>query len=915
MAFRNPSKYRNTVLAPEKKQDVIECNRDAPYTQTPDPTPVACCMQALAFRAGNGSFVGLINPSTRGKGVEPISIACGALVTSLEFQHFSKSSVHLSVGTEASCLVFKINCDAPESLSLSCVELVTQKRFQQRVEFALFHPTAANLLAVGSGTLVDIWDFAADSVVFSLDNECRVQDASWSFDGQRLISSGVDNNLRLFDPRNSPQARSVFKSHDGVKASKVVFVTDDLVFTTGFNAKRNREYALWSIAVPSKPLVLTSLDNAQGILTPLVDYDTKMIYLSGKGETKLGFVEVRPELKDPLETGGLPVNIPVQAVGVCLAPKLAMNVMEAIVPRRSYLDFHADIFPETRSNAAPALSSAEWCSGLNRSLPTESLNPAARPAKAAATPTPNNVPAAPVAQSQVAAATTQKESPPSGVAPKPAQGDVSAGNAPDTASPGAASESLTAALGPKTTLQLPKHSLYRHVLTTSSVVFEDYSQRNATITNETNGFDVNEEYMAFIQGGTGGRVGVHPLSKKGRLPSKINSFISGAEVNDMCFDPFDSHQLAVGCDDGNIRIFVVPQLGLDADVLSPQTTIAAHSNRISLIAYHPTIKKLLLSSSPERGAALIKLWNLKSSECVLSVSVGDMVLSAAFNLLGTKFAALSKDQMLTIWDSKTGQVLQQGPSHKGTKAARLVWLHERDALCSVGFGSGSQREILTYNELDLSVPPLQCLLDTSPSILIPYFDMDTGVLMLVGRGESVVLYYEIHLDRTVTYLNRHLFGGTVTTSFYPLAKQHVDVAAVEIVAGYRASQNTVEKVSVTVPRIKKEFFQDDVFPLTVDFQSSSISVSEWLDGAKVRLQYHSLQPPDMKKRTIPILTVVSDVPVEATPVRTVPTFVEVQSEEERKQASMKRMMELAMEQSSGPLVQDLQEGVSDSEWD
>jgi hypothetical protein len=46
----------------------------------------------------------------------------------------------------------------------------------------------------------------------------------------------------------------------------------------------------------------------------------------------------------------------------------------------------------------------------------------------------------------------------------------------------------------------------------------------------------------------------------------------------------------------------------------------------------------------------------------------------------------------------------------------------------------------------------------------------------------------------------------------------------------------------------------------------------------------------------------------------VQTYDDVKSEEERKQASMKRMMELAIEQSTGPLAQDLQEGVSDSEW-
>ena len=60
---------------------------------------------------------------------------------------------------------------------------------------------------------------------------------------------------------------------------------------------------------------------------------------------------------------------------------------------------------------------------------------------------------------------------------------------------------------------------------------------------------------------------------------------------------------------------------------------------------------------------------------------------------------------------------------------------------------------------------------------------------------------------------------------------------------------------------------------------------------------------------------VSEVPVNAQEKKAVPTFKEVQSESERKAASMKAMFQNAVEQSNGPLVQDLKEGVEESEWD
>ena len=86
--------------------------------------------------------------------------------------------------------------------------------------------------------------------------------------------------------------------------------------------------------------------------------------------------------------------------------------------------------------------------------------------------------------------------------------------------------------------------------------------------------------------------------------------------------------------------------------------------------------------------------------------------------------------------------------------------------------------------------------------------MDTGVLTLVGRGESAFLFYEIEKDLSPTYLNRYVAPG-ITTAFYPLPKIGVDVADVEILKGYRTTQTSVEMSSIKVPRVKKEYFQDE----------------------------------------------------------------------------------------------------------
>lgn len=58
----------------------------------------------------------------------------------------------------------------------------------------------------------------------------------------------------------------------------------------------------------------------------------------------------------------------------------------------------------------------------------------------------------------------------------------------------------------------------------------------------------------------------------------------------------------------------------------------------------------------------------------------------------------------------------------------------------------------------------------------------------------------------------------------------------------------------------------------------------------------------------------TDIPPEIIQVRAIPAFVKEQTEADRKEASMKAMFAMANEQSKGPLLQDLQEGVGEDEW-
>lgn len=84
-----------------------------------------------------------------------------------------------------------------------------------------------------------------------------------------------------------------------------------------------------------------------------------------------------------------------QTKGACLVPKRALRVMEGEVnrimqltsnsvipimyqvPRKTYRDFHGDLYPDTNGYKTD-LSVSQWLNGVNMPVPKMSLDPAKR---------------------------------------------------------------------------------------------------------------------------------------------------------------------------------------------------------------------------------------------------------------------------------------------------------------------------------------------------------------------------------------------------------------------------------------------------------------------------------------------------------------------------------------------------------
>lgn len=221
-----------------------------------------------------------------------------------------------------------------------------------------------------------------------------------------------------------------------------------------------------------------------------------------------------------------------------------------------------------------------------------------------------------------------------------------------------------------------------------------------------------------------------------------------------------------------------------------------------------------------------------------------MIYSLDMNRDGSLIATTSKDRMLRIIEPRSGIVVSEGICHMGTKCSKVVFL-SNDKVLTTGFSKHSDRQYAIWKQHDLKEPLIQEFIDSSSGVLQPFFDFDTKVLYLAGKGDGNIRYYEI-IEETpyIYYLNQFLSGHPQKAlGFMP--KRGLNVAQCEVFRFYKlhAGGNVCEPISMIVPR-KSTLFQVDLFPDTLSGQPAT-NCKDWFSGRNVQPTLMSLQTGQM----------------------------------------------------------------------
>ncbi|KAI6653217.1 Coronin-7 isoform X5 [Oopsacas minuta] len=893
--FKNQSIYKNAFgQAPKREfwlQDIL-----APNDFNSLGRGIAASISHMTFCWESPGTIALYPLSTVGRLQPPYPLlhAHSANITDMEFSPFFED-ILATAGEDKQIKLWRIGSGGSATLqsTLSC---------PSRIEAVSFNPLADNIIASCNSKQLNIYDVTTLQSLFSEDvSGDLIQSMSWEVEGRTLGIVGKDRVVRCVDPRAKEGSVVDVATYPVGKEFQIQCLPSEKLVVSSLNQSRDREISIWDLRA-CKKLNSMTFGVSNRTISMLFDTDTNLLFLGQRGEVFihcLEFIDASPYL-----IPGTSYHGKTETKSICLIPKRAVDVMKCeidrilqltkrdVIPisisvtRKSYMDFHADLYPDT-FGSDPGMTAEEWINGFNRRPKLTTLDP-----------------------QKIARAAAKLESelnkPDTEPVPEPIEEVIPV--KPVKVIPGIRNtpfKHLEGKLAHKNTFIFGIPTLCKSIPIDGHMIQVALSPPSLSL-------DSNKEVLTGIAAvplqGAGGQIALIPIQNSGRLLNAV-TLENTSNISDIVWDRFDPSRLIVASEDCRVRIWNVTPDNMESGEFS-HTRFEKHKDRISSLTFHPLASSLIASADyyPQ-----LLIWDLISCEVKITLnSSAAPIISLSWSPDGCQLAVFNKDSIVCVYSPLQGpDPVWQATGPSSGKAGRVIWLSQTRILIS-GFEKTGTKVFHLFDTLKTGSDAILSVISitnvSSPSLLIPHFDSDTNLLFFTTRGESSVFVYEyLPSDHPYFFALSALSLPSQSQELYFFPKVACQVRDSEVVRGVRLTQSSLELFGFKVPRVRNEFFQDDLFPPTQPTWEPVLTAEEWLSGKKPELRTVSLQPDGM--------TPLSKAPAKTSTNKLAKsTFQDYRSAADHEKELVDGMIQRMQVLEHKPLKQDLMEGVDDDEW-
>ncbi|XP_071321881.1 uncharacterized protein coro1cb isoform X1 [Trachinotus anak] len=375
-----------------------------------------------------------------------------------------------------------------------------------------------------------------------------------------------------------------------------------------------------------------------------------------------------------------------------------------------------------------------------------------------------------------------------------------------------------------------RQSKFRHVFGQAVRNDQCYDDiRVSRVTWDSSFCAVNPKFVAIIiEASGGGAFLVLPLQKTGRI-DKVYPTVCGhtGPVLDIDWCPHNDLVIASGSEDCTVMVWQIPENGLESPLSEPVVVLEGHSKRVGIVSWHPTARNVLLSAGCDNQ---IIIWNVGTGEAMINLEDmhPDVIFSVSWSRNGSLLCTACKDKKVRVIDPRKKKIVsEKDKAHEGARPMRAIFLADGN-IFTTGFSRMSERQLALWKSDNMDEPICVQEMDTSNGVLLPFYDPDTNVVYLCGKGDSSIRYFEITDEAPfVHYLNTFSTKEPQRGMGY-MPKRGLDVNKCEIARFYKLHERKCEPIIMTVPR-KSDLFQDDLYPDTAG-PDPALEAEEWFAG-------------------------------------------------------------------------------------
>ncbi|XP_051906541.1 coronin-B isoform X1 [Hippocampus zosterae] len=375
-----------------------------------------------------------------------------------------------------------------------------------------------------------------------------------------------------------------------------------------------------------------------------------------------------------------------------------------------------------------------------------------------------------------------------------------------------------------------RQSKFRHVFGQAVRNDQCYDDiRVSRVTWDSSFCAVNPKFVAIIiEASGGGAFLVLPLHKTGRI-DKVFPTVCGhtGPVLDIDWCPHNDLVIASGSEDCTVMVWQIPENGLESPLSEAVVVLEGHSKRVGIVSWHPTARNVLLSAGCDNQ---VVIWNVGTGEAMITLDDmhPDVIFSVSWSRNGSLLCTACKDKKVRVVDPRKKKIVaEKDKAHEGARPMRAIFLTD-GKIFTTGFSRMSERQLALWKTDNMEEPICVQEMDSSNGVLLPFFDPDTNIVYLCGKGDSSIRYFEITDEAPyVHYLNTFSTKEPQRGMGY-MPKRGLDVNKCEIARFYKLQERKCEPVIMTVPR-KSDLFQDDLYPDTAG-PDPALEAEEWFAG-------------------------------------------------------------------------------------